>query len=1080
MSDKQPYAFQFSQADQDPLTGTWRRSILSALNKAFQSRPDGEVWSLMIMDIDHFKLINDIYGHVVGDSVLKQIADILLRTTRKNDVLLRYGGDEFVVVFPGSKQSMSMNYPQRILEELDVVVFPQNIKAGVSMGMAESYHDERNLECVLERADKALYQAKEGGRGRISFYTEPDKAVQMRAPVFEHFVDRQHELHTLRKLLDESITEGSRFAVISGEPGVGKTRLARELKHYTKFKGCLFLESKCSEFGASESYSMISQSISEVILSLDQDKQTEILSSVPPVHPTTAGLLSSLKLNVASDIMKFEPDQLKYRMFEDITVVFKSLTRLYPVVFLLDDLQWITMSDFELFSYLVRNTIEDRILFISPIRKPLEDYPQVLKQLKVLQAMVRVVQLDLKRLDEEYAKHMVMFALRDPNIPQDFLKQLIRQSGGNPFYLRELIKSLCEQGSIRSEKTGTWTYAFTEDLKLPTSIVEVIAARFEQLDELSQELLGIGSLALDAFSLDLLCEVSKQSQAKIVRALDRPLNAEFISEKMTKEGQLSYRFVHATVKNYVHGNLGETMIPIFHLRLAEYYEKQYLKGKEDVVVNIAHHYCCSSNQDKAKEYSLRAARLSEKRNSTQEVIGWLEKYISLITVEKEKREDIFYAYKTLGRFFSTIGNYDKATPLLEKALALASTLSEQGDIFTSIGRNFHLQNRFTDGRLNYTKALQLLVDPIKKAEPMYLLFFLAKIQGRIKEGLARLEELKQLADQCTDEQGKEKVLVYYYGGMGWFKDRIGSRSEALEFNKKALALTRKHKNVSGEASALNNIAPLLAGEGSYEKQLEILQKAEQINTKIGFAYSLSINYGNIGNLYLTLNKKDMVYKYYNRCIELAKAIGNDRTIHSAKILYAELLTEEGDFTAAELLYREALEISKKHNLNDKTTMVHLLMAKLFLKMDKCEAAQQIIASLEEEKDKEYFTQEHKTYLGFVKGLAYHLGASRNDQAAQAEAERLFEELLRSGQQKGFLTEIKIRYYLAHSLKLQGKIKRYCDAVKQAVGLLKEHLRGIRSKIFRDSFCERTIFKHLLNEYRDLGYDDDIANIQAKV
>ena len=69
-------------------------------------------------------------------------------------------------------------------------------------------------------------------------------------------------------------------------------------------------------------------------------------------------------------------------------------------------------------------------------------------------------------------------------------------------------------------------------------------------------------------------------------------------------------------------------------------------------MNIAHHYCSSSNRDKAKEYSLLAARLSEKRNSTQEVIEWLEKYISLITVEKEKREDVFYAYMTLGGFFS--------------------------------------------------------------------------------------------------------------------------------------------------------------------------------------------------------------------------------------------------------------------------------------------------------------------------------------------------------------------------------------------------------------------------------------------
>ena len=412
--------FHFQETARDSLTGAWRRSVLDDLNKAFKNRAEDEIWSLLIADVDHFKLINDVYGHLIGDKVLKQLADILMRNTRRADVLIRYGGDEFVVVFTNCEQSTAMNYPQRVLEELDAIIFPQDISVGVSIGIAESNNDDRKLDNIIARADKALYQAKESGRGRISFYIDPDKVLQPKEPTFEHFVDRQHEQHTLRELLDESVEEGNEFVVVSGEPGIGKSQLVIELGHYMKFKGCLFLEGKCNEFGSVESYSVITGPLQSAILSLDNKQIISVFEDLEPVHPSTAELFPELKFNIACKVSHLEQKQLKYKIFEDITSILKSFAGIIPVVFLVDDLQWISMTDFDLFGYMVRNTSGNRILFIATMRSPIDDNPEIFKQLNVLKTMTDAVSIDLERLDDEFSNHIVMFALHDPNIPVSY------------------------------------------------------------------------------------------------------------------------------------------------------------------------------------------------------------------------------------------------------------------------------------------------------------------------------------------------------------------------------------------------------------------------------------------------------------------------------------------------------------------------------------------------------------------------------------------------------------------------------------------------------------------------------------
>jgi diguanylate cyclase (GGDEF)-like protein len=121
-----------------------------------------------MIDIDHFKQINDSYGHSVGDQVLFQLANILQDNVRSPDTVGRYGGEEFLVVLPNTGLKQAGEQAARLckrIRETDINV-GEMIRMSVSIGVAEYKHGQENWQKFLSRADMALYEAKNGGRDR--------------------------------------------------------------------------------------------------------------------------------------------------------------------------------------------------------------------------------------------------------------------------------------------------------------------------------------------------------------------------------------------------------------------------------------------------------------------------------------------------------------------------------------------------------------------------------------------------------------------------------------------------------------------------------------------------------------------------------------------------------------------------------------------------------------------------------------------------------------------------------------------------------------------------------------------------
>jgi diguanylate cyclase len=162
-------------AQKDYLTGLNNvRSFHDALNAAYSKVIDlqGEL-SLLMIDIDYFKQINDSYGHPAGDQILKQLAEILLHSCRYVDIVSRNGGEEFSIIMPVCDANSARALAQRIHQAVEKYVFVINnnkeLNVTVSIGFATiNSKNNRSVLQLIQQADQGLYKAKQSGRNRIS------------------------------------------------------------------------------------------------------------------------------------------------------------------------------------------------------------------------------------------------------------------------------------------------------------------------------------------------------------------------------------------------------------------------------------------------------------------------------------------------------------------------------------------------------------------------------------------------------------------------------------------------------------------------------------------------------------------------------------------------------------------------------------------------------------------------------------------------------------------------------------------------------------------------------------------------
>ena len=172
-----------NEADYDALTNAYsRRRGVEELANAYSSFVKGsQNPTLMMFDLDRFKLINDNFGHDIGDVVLRRTVEAINEIIKDTDIIIRWGGDEFIGVFYGLKKEEAIEIAQTILDKINSIEIPVKtseiddiVKIEMSIGVTYFSKSDRQASDAVKRADDAMYESKEKGRNKVSFFDVED------------------------------------------------------------------------------------------------------------------------------------------------------------------------------------------------------------------------------------------------------------------------------------------------------------------------------------------------------------------------------------------------------------------------------------------------------------------------------------------------------------------------------------------------------------------------------------------------------------------------------------------------------------------------------------------------------------------------------------------------------------------------------------------------------------------------------------------------------------------------------------------------------------------------------------------
>ncbi len=1039
----------------DPLTGLHDRSYLDGIKDEYLRKD--VAWSLLMLDIDHFKLINDIYGHLSGDRALHQLARTIQINLKKADTAIRFGGDEFIVILPDTSGEGALDLAHRLIYEAGKMSFQSGFHISLSIGVSQSRESDGSILELVSRADKALYRAKEAGRGRVFFFTEDLIGAESPEISTAHMVGRRPELQKLRHLVEESVTDSSRFAVVTGDTGVGKSRLVDELLNYCNFMKVLVVKYSAMEHIRRQPYSLLVEPLKDVLSVLSDHEMDIVRRNIEPVHPATLELFPEFEASIIDDTIYFREERLHFRIFRDIAVLISAVSTMRPLMFILDNLQWASEQDIGTLSFVARNTPDAHVFYLCQMRRD-EGSETCFKKLAAIRSSIPLLILDIPKLTVEETRNLLLFSLKDPNIPGEAQNFLIAQSGGNPLFLRELLIACIDSGYITADRSGEKSYNIPDDIAIPESLGQIITSKLSNISDEARDLLKIASLSPDHFNLALLEGLTGSDQVVLARSLDKCIKAGLIEEVREGKSEVSFRFTHGAVRDFLSFELPDSLRLTYNQRIAGYFEEFYNAGKENLLTTIAYHYARSQDDSNAGRFALLAAEQAFSRGANKDAIAWYSVFLDRTDERDNDPELMFKVHINLGELYSITGNIDIADEHLKRALELSSKPVELAAVHFRLGKNYLNSSRYPETLDSFGLAMELcqesgLNDKVAVRiliEALIETSFICRLKGLYPEALSNLDRAAELLeDPSRDIQ--DDTMAQYYTRRADIISETGSVDEALGLYSKALDIYRKTEDLTGEAKVLNNMHGIYLSQGEYGKSLITMEEVVRINLILDDKLGLAIANYNIAEYYQSINMLDLAKEYYEKYLEINDDIENDLGFGYGSYGLGNLYWLEGRFEKSRLCFEEAIEVFSRLNCDEIRAECNLMIARICMKTDKLDRAKEILKSLNDEGP---FASNTENSILFAKGLAY-LSTSDSDTESLKKSVECFKQIIEPLQED---SEIEIALYcssLATAYGKLGKDKEMKKVLKKGSIDLADKLRRIQSYSIRNSIMTRS-------------------------
>jgi DNA-binding SARP family transcriptional activator len=472
----------------------------------------------------------------------------------------------------------------------------------------------RELEQAILRQDPALEPPSTSPAG-----TTPAKAAV--------FVGRHRELEQLRTCLEEALAGRGRLALVAGEPGIGKSRLAEELVGLARRRGATVLVGRCWEAGGAPAYWPWVQSLRTYLRHGNPAAMREQLgagaSELAQLFPELRELYPGLPEPPAP-----ESDGARFRLFDAMATFLRNATAAQPLVLVLDDLHAADAPSLLLLRFLARDLGQARLLVVGAYRDvdpSLRD--PLLATLAELGREPVTTRLVLDGLaQDDVARYIALEAGLEPG--QAAVAEIHAETNGNPLFVGEIVRLLAGEGGLERAAGA---------LRIPSGVREVIGSRIRRLSEPCQGALVLASVLGREFTVDTLERLSGMSREPLLDVLDEALAERVIGEVPGAAGEL--RFAHVLIRDTLHDGLSAPRRMQLHRAAGEALEDVYAGDLEPHLAEIALHFVESAptgTADRAIDYARRAGDRALSLLAFEEAARLYELALTLIAGDAER------------------------------------------------------------------------------------------------------------------------------------------------------------------------------------------------------------------------------------------------------------------------------------------------------------------------------------------------------------------------------------------------------------------------------------------------------------
>ncbi|MCD4701014.1 MAG: diguanylate cyclase, partial [Candidatus Aegiribacteria sp.] len=795
----------------DDLTGLYNRRFLN--KKSFQYIQEADrnktIISVVVIDLDHFKNINDTYGHSTGDTVLSAVASFFRDILRTGDTVYRYGGDEFICILPDTRYKQAVRIASRFLEQCRSREFSK-IRLTCSIGIASFPIDGRDWLSVFNAADRRLYSAKRHGRDRIGAFTR--EYTKVITPTSE-MVDREDEIHRIKSIIARKAGDSIRAVNISGEIGVGKTRLVHEIAGDPGYKDVVFLESILSPTTRSIPYypfreiirSVIRKKGIESLIDIPQAFQIELLKIIPE-------LADEMEKPVSGNVFMLD----KFRLFEGVCKFLERQAYDSPLFLCLDNIHWADDNSLELFNYLIRTLAGSSIFFFFIYRVEEAKSDSFKSVLHSLNREKLYECIELKPLEQADVARMLSLIV-DASPSPELRAFIYRETGGNPLFIEELTKSL-EISNALIWEDGSVSIDEGEKIVIPYLVKTVVDRKMGMMGHQACELLEYAVIIGREFDFSLLPVITGKNEGYLLDLLD-----EILSMRLLREcDEERYRFAEDVVRETIYQQISTAKSKFYHRIVGNALEKLYENRTEEVIEELTHHYYLCSENDKVITYGLIAADRAKNAYANQDAIEFYSKVLECLPesgIENKVREiEILMKRASV---LNLVGDREKAIEDLTEAVRNSQSLGEQkleADSLVALCKVHFGISHYTDTIEMAGNALEIyraLVDKKGEATSLNCIGIANWYLGEFESALKLYKSSLNIAETTADRKLEAMIL----GNISIIYWNIDDYSTSLDYYTRALDITREIDDLETETRALNNIGLIHATIGDNEKAM---------------------------------------------------------------------------------------------------------------------------------------------------------------------------------------------------------------------------------------------------------------------